>query len=170
MGQSVINSLPLVKIFAALVGLAFSLWSDLKNKTVSNKTNLIIFGVGLLFCLIEGPSQWMDFAISFLTAAAFALPAYYMKIFGGGDTKLFLALSPFLSGGGVLEVFVASVIWGAILGLILVISKSKLSDFIVNLKMLLLKQRPIEQNLHRMPFSVAITFGFLTHLVLQGAL
>ena len=152
------------------MGIGYACWTDLRQKTISNQTNLILFLVGVVICLLKGPGVWMDLVVSLLTAATFALPAFYLKIFGGGDTKLFLALSPFLSGGGVLEVFAASVIWGSILGLILVISKSKLSDFLINMKMLFHKQKPSEQSLHRMPFSIAIAFGFLTHLVLQGAL
>jgi prepilin peptidase CpaA len=170
MDRSQIDFLSIVKISAAVASLGFAVWSDLKSRKISNRTNLIIFAIGILASLLHDPSNALELALSVLTATAIIMPVYILKILGGGDAKLFIALSTFLTPQGVLECFVASLIWGSILGLLIVINKSQLSGFVSNIKMLFYRQKPANETLHKIPFSVAIAFAYLTHLVLRGSL
>jgi hypothetical protein len=63
----------------------------------------------------------------------------------------------------------ASLVWGALLGIIRVIVAGKGKLFLQNLLAIIKKNRPADDKLSHVPFTIAIFFGFLTSLSLLAS-
>lgn len=152
-------------VLAALAGAVFT---DLKSRRVDNRFVLGILAVGLLAqVFLNGLSGLLNSGASIMTAFAFGLPLYLLKVFGGGDFKLMIAISSLLDWKATIVVFLASFVWGAVLGLFRVIMSGGLKSVAHNMLGLALKNKPQQSQLHVMPYTVAIFFAFLSHLTLK---
>jgi Flp pilus assembly protein protease CpaA len=157
------------KHWLGFVGAGFTVWQDLQERKVKNHTIVVLFIVGFVTAFFaEGASGLLNASMSLAVAFLAGLPLYLPRVLGGGDFKLLMALSPFLIWNQVLILVLSSLIWGSILGLFMVILKGKLKSFLANLKMIFLKAKPSEESLHKIPYSVALVFGYLTAIGLKG--
>lgn len=157
-----------------LVGAAFCVYQDIRTRKISNQTNLIILCCGIVTVTLSNSlneisliGSLQSVLFSFLLAALISIPVYLVKALGGGDIKLFLALSVYLSINEVITLFVAALVWGTLMGIIKAILDKKHKLFFKNIQSLALKIKPNEEQLTKIPFSVALLLGFLTVLVLQ---
>ena len=151
-----------------LIALGFAVFTDLKVKKVDNRFVVGIFIIGILAQIfVHGFSGIVLMASAFSTAVALGLPLYLMKVFGGGDFKLLLAVSTLLDWKAVIVVTLASLFWGAILGIFRVAFQGDIKSVFTNLLSVFLRNNAHIQKLHAMPFTVAILFGFLSHLTLS---
>lgn len=152
------------------LGLAFGLlaaavWQDLRTRKVSNQ-----FLIGALITVIiyqvvfQGPASLMNSGMSFLMATVIVLPIYLLKVLGGGDVKLFLVVSLLLPWDQVLLAICASFIWGSLLGIFQVVLKKQGLQFLKNLKSILARTKVSNELTHKIPFTVALFFGFATAL------
>lgn len=105
-----------------------------------------------------------------MTAAAAVFPLYLLRVFGGGDVKLLLAASVMMSWKEVLITLFASMIWGSLLGVLQVFLKGQGKAFAHNLLAMANRAKLQEASVHKMPFTVALLFGYLTNLVWLGVL
>jgi len=150
-----------------LLLLGASVGDDLRSRKVHNSLITSIFVVSLWSALaMYGISSVAQIATSMVGAIAFCLPLYLLRAFGGGDFKLMIAISPLLAWTDVGWTLAFSLVWGAILGLLMVVLKNELRAFLHNLFSLAIKSPVGEKSLHKVPFTVAIFFGFLTHWTL----
>ncbi len=144
--------------------------SDLKFKKVKNQTVLAMLLISVVSqLLLHGPSSSFVILSSIATAFIICLPLYLMKIFGGGDFKVLLAVSPLLVWKAVLIIVAASFVWGALLGLIRAIISGQAKNLFQNLIGIISKNNPQPSQLHMIPFTVAFFFGFLSYLSLSRA-
>jgi len=150
-----------------LIALAGAVFTDLKSRRVDNRFVLAILAIGILIQGFQlGFGAVGSVGASLLTAFAFGLPCYLLKIFGGGDFKLFIAISSLLDWKACLTIFIAAFVWGAILGLFRAVLAGGLKDIFANIYGLFLRVKPKEAQLHAIPYTVAILFAFLSHLSL----
>jgi Flp pilus assembly protein protease CpaA len=152
----------LLLLFAAVV-------DDLKTKKIHNVLVIACAVIALAFLgLKSGPASYVTALISLTTAVIAILPLYLTKILGGGDLKFFAAVSLLLSWQGVLVTLLTSVIWGSVLGVLMVVMKGQGKAFAANLVSLAHRVKPEANQLHKVPYSVALLFGYMTHLILSG--
>lgn len=159
------------KNILALLLLAVGVADDLRSRKVHNQ--IIIFGliVSLIYLFaFEGFSGALAGLISAMTALVAILPMYLIRALGGGDVKLFVVTAFLMPWQGVLISLFASLVWGSLLGILQILLKGEFKILVTNLTSLFLRVRPQEQNLHKIPYTVALLFGFLTQLSLQGVL
>lgn len=145
--------------------------NDLRSRKVSNK--LVVAGLiaGLVLMMAtQGFHGFLLAGFSFGTAFIAVLPIYLMRILGGGDIKLFLAVSVLLGWKAVLITLFTSFIWGSILGVVQVILKGEGKAFATNMMALANRAKLSETQVHKIPYTVALFFGFLTSLVWSGGL
>lgn len=154
------NLLVLALLIAAIV-------SDLRFRKVANRWIVAMLALSLATQLsFHGLSSLGVVLSSMATAFVVALPLYLLKMFGGGDFKLLLALSPLLAWKAIITIVAMSFIWGALLGVFRVVLSGEGRQFISNLQGLFQGVRPKSSSLHMIPFTVAFFFGFLTQLTL----
>ena len=97
---------------------------DIKKRTISNKLILILFLGGMAQNIIfYEPFLWLQTIKSFLLALVLWVPLFYLRVFGGGDVKLLIALSLFFPIGILLKIYFYISLAGGIQALFLIISK-----------------------------------------------
>jgi len=155
----------------ALLVLLAGVADDLRSRKVHNQIALLgfVFGLGCVVA-VQGLSGFMVAGLSLLTAIAAVMPLYAMKAIGGGDVKLFLAVSVLLNWQQVLIALLGSLIWGSLLGIFQVILKGEGKVFLQNLFAIFKRTKLPEQKTHKVPFTIALLLGFLTSLVWTGVL
>jgi prepilin peptidase CpaA len=155
------NLIVLALLIAAVV-------SDLKFKKVENRWILLMLALSLIVQIAaHGTASFGLILSSFATAFVVALPLYLLKVFGGGDFKLLLAVSPLLHWKAIITVIALSFIWGALLGVFRVILAGEGLQLAANMAGIFSRRRPQAASLHSIPFTVAILFGFLSQLTLS---
>lgn len=157
------------KLSLAGLGLLAGVVEDLRLRKVRNQVSVVVLVVGLTFVgITEGGSGLINSVVSMMTAMACILPLYVLRALGGGDVKIFVAVASLLSWKAVLITILSSMIWGSLLGLFQVILKGQFKQFAENLLGIFMRSKPRAENLHKIPFTVALMFGFLTSLVWTG--
>lgn len=150
---------------------------DLRSRKIHNKLILIIGGLSLVSVyalphdrdILHTTLQtliapWLAFGLAFILT----LPLFGLKVWGGGDAKLFLAVSPLLIWPEIPIFLLTSLAWGAVLGLIRILLSGRMMQMFANLSQLILHRQPVnEQHLTKVPFSVALFFGFLSVATLR---
>ena len=142
-----------------IAALGFAVFTDLKSKKVDNRFVVAVFVLGVIVqSVLHGFSGFILVGSSFATAIALGFPIYIMKVFGGGDFKLLLAISTFLDWKAIVVITLTSFFWGAILGVLRVALQGDLKSILTNLLSVFLRNKAHVQKLHTMPFTVAIFF------------
>lgn len=148
-----------------LVGLV----DDLKSRKIHNwlivgLLSLTVLAVGIAFG-IAGLQQGL---LGLCAGVALCLPLFMGRILGGGDLKLLAVFGMASDWNSVLWVLAYSFFWGALLGLIRAILGGTALELIRNTVQLVLpKSQDKDFHFHRIPYSVALVFGWLTHLSLM---
>lgn len=142
---------------------------DLKTRKVHNwlVLVLVIFALSttLYFYGLEGLKLS---ALSALVALGLSLPLTLSHIMGAGDMKLLIAFSFASAPMTVVWVFIYSFIWGALLGLIRVLISKEGKQLLQNTLSILTRKEVEKTKLHKIPFTIALFFGWLTQLSLNG--
>ncbi len=141
---------------------------DLLYRKYHNQVFLISTALALMVTLLAG--GWPAASTGLLGALLIfliTLTPFLLGVIGGGDVKLLIALALCGSWLDISATFVWAVVWGAIFGVLQVLSAGQWRQFFSNLKMLIAHRRLDTIEPHRIPFTVAIFFGWLTHQNLQ---
>lgn len=157
--------------FVTLALIGASVVDDLRSRKVHNRLVLSTFVVAILAQLLAvGLAALPTILISFVGAFAFCLPLYLLRAVGGGDVKLIMALSPLMTWADVGWMVVFSLFWGSIFGLIMIFLRGEAASLARNLTSLALRNPVERSSLHKLPYTIAILFGFLTQhsLVSKG--
>lgn len=165
------SQISLLQTSVTLILLIAGVVDDLRSQKVHNQIIIAGFLISILFLvLFKGPAALLIAGLSFLTAFVSALPIYMLRIFAGGDFKLFLVASLLLSWEQVLIALAASMIWGSLLGIFQVILKGQTKQFANNMLALRYRIKLPGDKVHKIPFTVAFLFGFLTSIFWGGGL
>jgi Flp pilus assembly protein protease CpaA len=93
------------------------------------------------------------------------IPTFLLRILGGGDIKLILVLSLYLSWLQSCEFIIYSFCWGALFGLIKTGLDRRLNLLFFDTLSLIKKQKNTDTNSNPIPFTVAIMLGFYSEVV-----
>lgn len=94
------------------------------------------------------------------------LPLVKARIVGGGDLKLMVAFGMATSWPIALSVIVWSLVWGALLGLIRATVAGELPKLLMSTYNVATKNKPPEATLHKIPYTIALMFAWLTVMTL----
>lgn len=94
-------------------------------------------------------------------------PLFMIKALGGGDIKIFTAFGVAVSTNTTLAVFLYSLFWGSILGILMIVSQKGFRSFSANLFSIVTFKKASAQHLHKMPFAFALFCGWISHLIIS---
>ncbi|MCB0390204.1 MAG: prepilin peptidase [Bdellovibrionales bacterium] len=151
--------------------LVIGVGNDLKSRKVRNYLILIF-----IFCSIANTFYFSGVdglkmgGISLLVALGCCLPLVLPKIMGAGDMKLLMAFAINVAPMSTFYVFMYSFIWGALLGLLQALLKGQGMSLFHNTIAIVTsgKKAVSPEKLHKIPYTVALLFGWLTQLTLTG--
>lgn len=142
-----------------------SVIDDLRSKKIHNYLILVQAGVAIISVLIvKGPVALL-YALALMgLSLLITIPLVLLKVIGGGDMKLFAVLALVLPPRLMLWTFIASFIWGALLGVIKVLLDKKATLLYFNMLFLFKFKPPSTEQLNTFPFSVSLLLGWLSAL------
>lgn len=143
--------------------------TDIKYKKVLNLfvvAGLIcVFSVHLIFGTRE---TMMEGVFGLGMAFVLTLPLFMLKAMSSGDLKIFALFGLTTNVDAVLFTFIASMVWGGLLGIIRALFNKQgdvlWSNFVKVIKM----QKPERHTLHQIPFSVALLAGWISYIIFNG--
>lgn len=97
------------------------------------------------------------------------LPLFMARVLGGGDVKLIIALGAATSYSTIMNVVFGSFVWAALIGVIYATLNGTVKILALNTLAVLKGQKPEPVQLHHLPFSVALFFAWISHLVVIKA-
>lgn len=141
---------------------------DLRSKKIHNWLTL---GLALLALVVVGiVGRWPGLQQGLFggsLALALCLPLFLGRIMGGGDLKLFTAFGFAADWQTVFWVLIYSFVWGALLGVFRAVISGK--GLVLAKNTVALLSRKTDRGsleLQKIPYSVALFFGWLTHVSL----
>jgi prepilin peptidase CpaA len=144
---------------------------DLKSKKVHNWLALSLAAAAALGQLVfYGLDGLLAGLYGGLTAIAMMLPFVLVRIIGAGDMKLMVAFGIATSMTTVFWTFLFSFVWGALLGLFRALLSKQGKKLILNSFRILRGSAREDLELQTMPYTVALFFGWLTHVTLNGGI
>lgn len=157
-------------VFAASL-LSAAIVDDLRFAKVRNIFILTFAAVGLALQFYQFQFDgFVTAAFGFSAGFGLSLPLYLARALGGGDVKLLAVLGLGTSWQVVTSTAVYSLFWGALLGLFLALLRGELQHLLLSTLRLL---KPASASLvaekkHKLPYTVALMFGWLTYFSLSG--
>lgn len=161
-----------ITITATLILIA-GVIDDLRSRKVHNQLFLGATAVAFLVATVTGGVAGFGSAITgFIAGIAVLLPLVLMGVIGAGDMKLLAAFGAVVGWSAVIDVAILSLIWGALFGLLQVILQGQLMATLGNMIAVVSgsKERRAKLELHKIPFTVGLLLGWMTHLVRTGAI
>lgn len=161
----------LASITATLILLA-GVIDDLRSRKFHNQLFLVTAAVAFAVATLTGGVSGLASAtIGFIAGLAVLLPLVLLGVIGAGDMKLMASFGAIAGWNVVIDVAVLSLIWGALFGLLQVIFQGRFSLMVRNMLSVvssLGKEKNEAVILHKIPFTVGLLMGWLTHLVRTG--
>jgi Flp pilus assembly protein protease CpaA len=112
--------------FLVIYGLIVSITDFFYNK-IYNIVNIVFFLIFIILSFINSEVVYLNFLSAFI-GFFIILPLYLLKIYRGGDLKLFFVLSYVVGYKDVFNFIILAIINSAILALVIVIIKGKFRD------------------------------------------
>lgn len=150
--------------------LLISVVTDLYRRKVYNKL-IVVFLVASFanhFMFLQGFDSLKFGLLSALLAFCFMVPLFVSKMLGGGDLKLLVVFALNITLPALIGTFIYSLFWGLVLGLVMIIVKKQGKGFLKNTFNIISFKKPEAENLHTIPYTVALLLGWLTNLSLEG--
>jgi Flp pilus assembly protein protease CpaA len=156
-----------LQVFAAII-LLMGIVTDLRYRKYPNKLFLLSSVAALVLLLyVGGLSQLWPALASSTLGFALMLPLFLLGVVGGGDLKLVVAFALCVPWSEVSATVAYSLLWGAIFGLTYILFARKFADFKNNLLGMLIHRRMGVIDTNKIPYTIPIFLGWLTHHSLQ---
>ncbi len=149
--------------FATIWPLSFlliAITDDLLFKKFHNWLFLTMLSLSLIYTATLSPLSWSEAGLGFLSGLGLMLPLVLLRALGAGDMKFMMCLGVLLGASATLHVFIYSLFWGALLGVLRVLLSGQILSLKNNLQTMSYRLAP--HKLHTIPFTVAIFLGWLT--------
>lgn len=141
---------------------------DLRSKKVHNKLIIALLVITVVAEIyFKGVFGLTSGLLGFALALVFGIPLVLTGVLGGGDMKLLAVFGLATNSMAVLWVVIYSLVWGAFLGVVRAIFMGKLSELVLSTTNMLWTRGGAAQNDFKIPYTVALFFGWLTHLSLM---
>ncbi len=160
----------IVKDLAIAGSLVIGILEDLRTQKVRNNVVLSIFGFSIIIAISHyGFSELQTMALSIGFSFLLTLPLYLTGTLGAGDCKFLIAISPLLTWKDCLVLLAMALFWGALLGVFVSIFKGQFKDLMFNTFQVAFKiSKGSQLKLHKIPFMVALFFGWLSMLTMKA--
>ncbi len=160
---------PQIQKLSILAVLGYSVWEDLRSRKIKNKTVLVSFAICSVMALVLGGLPALGWGlVSVALALLAATPLFMAKVLGGGDVKIFAAVAVLMSAPEVVYTLLASLLWGALLGVLQAVLRGEGKALFHNVLAIFMRSKPQESQLHKIPYSVALLFGYLSQSLAGG--
>lgn len=142
--------------------------NDIKSRKVRNWLVIALAMASLLFTLVTyGTEALSGSFLSMMTALLICLPFVLTRIMGAGDMKLFGAFAIAVSVPAVINSFIYSLFWGMLLGVLSTVFSGQFKNMISNTINIAKLKNSEATDLHQVPYTVALLFGWLTFVTLS---
>lgn len=146
--------------------LVIGLGDDLRSRKIHNSLLLGLLVFTILFILgFRGISGVGSGLMSAGLALALTFPLVYFRALGGGDMKLFTVFAITTDVGTVLQVFVYSIIAGALIGLVRAAIGGQLLTVLKSTALIAMHRSIKPSTEFNIPFSAALLLAWLVHLM-----
>lgn len=151
--------------------LAAGVVDDFRSRKFHNWLFLVCLACAACASLVSGGVGAFAIALlGLLAGIAVFLPLVLMGIIGAGDMKLMAAFGLAAGWDAVLSVALYGLFWGALFGVLASIFRGQGRTLVYNMVSIVVVRERKGLVLHKIPFTVAIFMGWLTHLVIaKGA-
>jgi len=155
-----------VSFFVVLVELFIAVYYDLTTAKFPNKFFIAFIILNIILILLFGGLSAISVGILTLSVAILLmLPIYMIKMLGGGDIKLILAVSPMLLLPELIGFLVMSFVWAAVFGFLRSAFGGNLRSLLVNT---LFMTKKVTVASERIPFTVGILLGWCSYKSVMG--
>ncbi len=153
-----------LSLFCPLGFLCVAVLDDLCFKKFHNWLFLSLSFFGFLFVFLFGSPE---LALGgFFVGGLLMLPLVLVGVIGAGDMKFMMSFGILMGPVLTFEIFVYSLFWGALIGLLQSLFARKLSLVVQNLRGFFYRLKPAET--HKIPYTVAVFFGWVTSVFHGG--
>ncbi len=143
--------------------------TDIKYKKILNWFVVVSFLVVLGYHLMFGHKEILFEGFTGLgMAIILTLPMYLMRAMSSGDLKIFTVFGFSTNVDAVIFTFIASLVWGSILGVVRAIFNKQGNVLWSNFIKIVKLQKPEPHTLHQIPFTVALLAGWFTYVLYTG--
>lgn len=161
-----------IPVILSTVILLVGVVDDLRSRKFHNWLFLICSVVAFIVMLVLGGGTALYLSsLGFGAGFIVLLPLVLMKMVGAGDMKLLAAFGIAAGWNAVISVTIMSLFWGALFGVVRVIVGGQFRVLLGNMVSIVnpksLNDRT-QLELHKIPFTIALLMGWLSHLVYQG--
>lgn len=154
---------------AATTTFGWAVWEDLRTRKFSNRSFMIVGTLALILAIaIQQQDFWHHGLVGFLSGFALLLPLVILKIVGGGDLKLMAAAGLLIGLNGVFWTVAYGLLWAAVFGIYQVIARGEMRQLTRNLSQIATTRTSMGLELHKLPFTVPLLLGWLTHATMEG--
>jgi prepilin peptidase CpaA len=137
---------------------------DLRSRKIHNSLLLGLLAFAILFVLAYRGFSGLGYGLlSAGLALALTFPLVYFRALGGGDMKLFTVFAITSDVGTVLQVFVYSIIAGALIGLVRAAIGGQLMTVLKSTALVAMNRSIKPSTEFNIPFSAALLLGWLVH-------
>lgn len=152
--------LPSIILFSGVV-------DDLRSQKVHNKLILTLLPLALASQFIAFGFQGLAYgALAFGLALILTAPMVLTGMLGGGDMKLYAIFALATNLNATIWVGITSLVWGGVLGVTRALLNRQGTLLLMNTIGLLKKERPNDSHTTKVPYTVALAFGWMTYLSL----
>lgn len=164
-------SVLLISTLASSAILVAGVVDDFRTRKFHNWLFLVCTAFAVAIAVwLGGVGGLMLSVMGFLAGIAILLPLVLLGVVGAGDMKLVAAFGACAGWEAVCYVVFFSFIWGVLFGILRVILSGQLKTFASNMVAIVTMKDRKELVLQKIPFTVAIFMGWLTHLANRGIL
>jgi prepilin peptidase CpaA len=152
--------LDLVSTLILVIGLV----DDLRSRKIHNilLLGLLVFAFLFVFA-VRGLTGIENGVLSALLAIGLTFPLVYFKALGGGDMKLFAVFGITSNPSVVIQVYLYSLIAGALIGLVRAALSGQLMTVLKSTALLAMDRTNKPSGEFNIPFSAALLTGWMVH-------
>ena len=148
--------------------LVIAVIDDLCFKKFHNWLFLALTFVGVIYVIWFGQITAFQALGGFVVGGALMLPLVLMGATGAGDMKFFMSFGVLMGTIATFEIFVYALFWGALIGVLQSLFAGQISQLVKNVIGFAYKLKP--NKTQKIPYTVAILFGWLTYSQFGGLL
>jgi len=150
-----------ISFYLVFIQLAVAVYLDLTTAKFPNKLFIIFSALNLSAIVLFGGSGALTVGLLTLgVAVLLLLPIYMIKMLGGGDIKLILAISPMLLLDEFIGFLAMTVVWAGVFGFLRSAVGGSLRSLLINTLFLTKKVTVASE---RIPFTVGILLGWCSY-------